>query len=983
MNCKVCGTLMGDMDLFCKVCGAKNGDTTIDVAGAAAGVSMERNKKKETVRSVSNSKENNEFVWNIYEFPKPKKTEEIDIQWPTEDYRKPRRRELDDDEPICWDLDRKKKEPVKPPRQEQKDAFFESIESEFETTRKNIINEYESVKNRKSVFEEEDVKASSDPFISASSSASTADKGASAPQEPKEQSDLEEFGEGLPEGFFENKVPEPDEIEVQSFADLPGGYPRRRSGLSHGNTEDTREATKRADRNEFRRKAGLPEEKKQQRPEEHKQEESKVHIQPEAASAKESLSAPQAKETPLPEQSLSEKPEEKPQGQEEVKASRDTDTDLGEMEKFFTFSKKNEEFQKLLDQEYQKIQEKNADRPELPENHNRITGAIGDTLNFTFGEESELEPAADGQKAEGCERLLESASEQREKMPELSEEETQDEYFGFIPRRERKKKHGHMEEETEKRPQPEPEIQAEETVHEAEADTAVPLRRNPFAAHLAEMAAARDSFFRDSPEELTPAPFNEYAVVEPHEAAQTRQPQNTEVMVTVAVKSNGMQGTTTRQTISMNPAGNGDSVITTETMVESTSQAHRAQTVQASASEVKSVYPPHLYTDVEPKSIYPPHAGAKPKSIYPPHTHTEPESIYPAYEEDDRSMVNEPTRELPPQKPTMPEVRRDKPEPEKLRSAETKEEAVAEFAENLSEEPDKAQKKYDDGLPFETIPEQKMQDFWLNYSYEGDEKEKRLSAGKIALIVVGAILTLEIAALCVTMLLPESGAAKVITAGQIKAVEGIQNAVDKVGSWFTSDQDKENEADQPQEQLPEPEPTEPNPVPEADKNKLIEKELYQNKNIQIISKADQLVFEEGKDYGLKDLNESRPIENNIWFTNSAGETIYYDQSIIGAVIAYDSMWIDYVNNADQSVFNVLKPDSMAYRNTKAFSKVGKIYESFSSLSFGEIRQGEKGFYVFTQEVIEKNEGGKISTVNNDWIYYLEPIDGKMMVVNYI
>jgi hypothetical protein len=82
------------------------------------------------------------------------------------------------------------------------------------------------------------------------------------------------------------------------------------------------------------------------------------------------------------------------------------------------------------------------------------------------------------------------------------------------------------------------------------------------------------------------------------------------------------------------------------------------------------------------------------------------------------------------------------------------------------------------------------------------------------------------------------------------------------------------------------------------------------------------------------------------------------------------------------VLDLLKKDSEAYRKTLAFSKAGKIKESFKLLEIGEIRQGAKGFYIWVHEEIQITEKGTATDKKYNWIYYLEPSDNKMQIVNY-
>ncbi len=145
---------------------------------------------------------------------------------------------------------------------------------------------------------------------------------------------------------------------------------------------------------------------------------------------------------------------------------------------------------------------------------------------------------------------------------------------------------------------------------------------------------------------------------------------------------------------------------------------------------------------------------------------------------------------------------------------------------------------------------------------------------------------------------------------------------------------------------------------------------------------DALAWQQGKDYGIADINNSKPIENNIWRLPENGEPVYYDQSIVGTLIAFDSQWIDYVNNGNKSVLDLLKKDSEAYRKVASFSGVGKIKETFNLLEIGEIRKGSAGFYVWTHEEIQVTEGGKTKDKKIQLDLLSRAVEGKMKIVNY-
>ncbi len=268
--------------------------------------------------------------------------------------------------------------------------------------------------------------------------------------------------------------------------------------------------------------------------------------------------------------------------------------------------------------------------------------------------------------------------------------------------------------------------------------------------------------------------------------------------------------------------------------------------------------------------------------------------------------------------------------------------------------------------------------------------------GQIVLAVIAVILVIEIAILGIRYFAPDSSAAKAIGNVQKEAFNtvlgwfggggeqaddsgaGKQDALPEDGGQTDQDNAQKEET-QTDDQTKAP-AADSNPM--ADKNALVSSQMGNNKNITQVKANESLAWQQGKNYGLSDINNSMPITNNIWQAPETGDPVYYDKSVVGTIIAFDSQWIDYVNNGEKNVLALMKKDSEAYRKSVNYSKVGKIKETFKLLEIGEIRQGANGFYIWVHEEIGATENGKTSDMKYNWIYYLEPVDGQMKIVNY-
>lgn len=278
------------------------------------------------------------------------------------------------------------------------------------------------------------------------------------------------------------------------------------------------------------------------------------------------------------------------------------------------------------------------------------------------------------------------------------------------------------------------------------------------------------------------------------------------------------------------------------------------------------------------------------------------------------------------------------------------------------------------------------------FDYEEEYVEKKKGClGKGFLILVAIILILEITILGIKYFVPNSAASVYIEETQTKVVNVVTE-------WVLIIKDLVN-GDDSQEPTDKEEPTDigqdiddknsqdvvektPDITPTADKSVLISSQLYYNDNIEQVKANELLTYNKDIDYKVSDINNSKPIENNIWFTTDSNEVVYYDRAIVGALIAFDSQWIDYVNDGERQVFDLLKIDSRAYKNAAGFSKVGKVKETFKILEIGDLRQGSNGFYAWVYEEIQIVENGTTTIKEYKWIYYLEPIEGKMKIVNY-
>jgi len=302
-----------------------------------------------------------------------------------------------------------------------------------------------------------------------------------------------------------------------------------------------------------------------------------------------------------------------------------------------------------------------------------------------------------------------------------------------------------------------------------------------------------------------------------------------------------------------------------------------------------------------------------------------------------------------------------------------------------------------ESLPEEQTEKQPETPLWFDTNEEGVETEKKGHIGRAILILIIIVLLAEAAILGVQYFMPETKAAE--KAGEINSAisETLVEWKDRAVTFFKgteTDEDVDSEGVTNPDDNADPDSkgpdddegqvsvTEPDTKPVADKETLIAAVSDRNKNIAAVKANESLVWKPDGKYADADIANSRPIENNHWTTLPDGEHVYYDREIVATLVDFDSRWVDYVNGGSDAVINMTKEGSQARKNAVDFSKVGKVEQTFQLLEIGEIRQGEKGFYVWTYEEIKEVQGSKTTIKKYNWIYQLEPVDGEMKIVRY-
>ncbi|MDO4485565.1 MAG: zinc-ribbon domain-containing protein [Bacillota bacterium] len=221
---------------------------------------------------------------------------------------------------------------------------------------------------------------------------------------------------------------------------------------------------------------------------------------------------------------------------------------------------------------------------------------------------------------------------------------------------------------------------------------------------------------------------------------------------------------------------------------------------------------------------------------------------------------------------------------------------------------------------------------------------------KVILVILIVVLAVEVAGMIIKIAAPQSGAA-----------EFIDNQLNKVIQLITGDDETEYSfASEP-----------PRTEPLEDKTELIASQLSKNKNINIrdIAYDPELKYNADEDAEISDLVLSQPMTQVEWGKDENNHTVYYDEEVVGQIIAYESNLVNLRNNGDETVLGMIKEDSELYKKTAAL-KNKKMNGEFTKLEIGEIRQAGSTYYIWVRETI--------GTTSKEKVYSMYPESGFVM-----
>jgi hypothetical protein len=97
--------------------------------------------------------------------------------------------------------------------------------------------------------------------------------------------------------------------------------------------------------------------------------------------------------------------------------------------------------------------------------------------------------------------------------------------------------------------------------------------------------------------------------------------------------------------------------------------------------------------------------------------------------------------------------------------------------------------------------------------------------------------------------------------------------------------------------------------------------------------------------------------------------------------AFNAAWIRYVNEDDQSFFDYVTTNGVAYKNAKNFNKEG-LTEEFLKMNITQVIVNGNTATAKVYEEIKKTKDGDVSVAKYNWLYDLVKKDGQWFVNGY-
>ncbi len=263
-----------------------------------------------------------------------------------------------------------------------------------------------------------------------------------------------------------------------------------------------------------------------------------------------------------------------------------------------------------------------------------------------------------------------------------------------------------------------------------------------------------------------------------------------------------------------------------------------------------------------------------------------------------------------------------------------------------------------------------------NPTPELPEEEKPKKTGRKVVAAILLILLIgEGWMIGTTRLAPDSGAAKFINKNIPQAVSWVDPLLGERTKKKQNEEEAERRARERAEELTRKETNDRRIA-------LVEKHISSNVNgnISNIVINPNLKFDKAAKYAVDDVLISKPIVSVEWYKSEDGTAVTHEEIIIATLLAYESLRVDFENSGVRKLQDYIARGTQAEQD--AAEKLSKNGEkmAFDKLEIGEIRVGNEYFYVWTRETLKfSRSDGSGSEKIFQKIYCMSAVDNKMYI----
>ena len=160
----------------------------------------------------------------------------------------------------------------------------------------------------------------------------------------------------------------------------------------------------------------------------------------------------------------------------------------------------------------------------------------------------------------------------------------------------------------------------------------------------------------------------------------------------------------------------------------------------------------------------------------------------------------------------------------------------------------------------------------------------------------------------------------------------------------------------------------------------IENQISRNSNIDEIAEDTALNFSADHDYGVPDVLNYNVFEDSVFYEDGSGKQVNYSDEVIGTIIEYYSKLVDRMNTNDQGVLDLIVPGSQLYGGVSAITADPAVQHDITKLQIGEVRENDRNFYVLVRAT-QTATGVTDPTISTQVLHLT--VDGNKVFINDI